>query len=93
MILPFQSRAPTGLVGNVLMQGPLAGTQVASFQSIDMACGLFGVGSGRSLRLGVCHSPLRHLRSWLLLGTLYSCRAECCKSMFSLNSIGKIVSN
>ena len=79
--------------GKGLIYGPLAGTQAASLHSVDVALLLFGVGSSGSLGSGVCHSPLRCLKSWLSYSTLYRYSAEFCKSMFSLTSIGKMVSS
>ena len=90
---PFQSGAAAGVGGKGLIHGPLAGTQVASLHSVDVALLLFGVGSSGSLGSGMYHSPSRHLKSWLSCSTLYRCSAEFCKSMFSLTSMGKIVSS
>ena len=90
---PFQSGAAAGVDGKGLICGLLAGTWVASLHSVDAVLLLFGMGSGGSLGSSMCHSPSRHLKSWLSCGTLYRCSAEFCKSMFSLTSMGKIASS
>ncbi len=93
MTLPSHEGALGSKVGKGLTRGPLTFMRDAREQSVVRACMLFGVGSVLLWGCGVYQSPLRRLRSWLSLETLYKRRAVFWVSILSLRSIGRMVSS